>query len=123
MNVDTKERSTNVNSTLKMYGPAVLASALALTMTIGCSTKNYVKSQTGPLIQQTNDLDAKTAQDHRNIVDTDQRAQAGISKAQAAADQADQHAQSAGQAAQQANGAATEAVNRVDTLQGVIANL
>jgi len=123
MNVDTNERSTNVNSTLKMYGPAVLASALALTMTIGCSTKNYVKSQTGPLIQQTNDLDAKTAQDHRNITDTDQRAQAGISKAQAAADQADQHAQSAGQAAQQANGAATEAVNRVDTLQGVIANL
>src|SRR6185503_3840247 len=108
---------------IKAFGPAVLASALALTMTIGCSTKNYVKSQTGPLIQQTNELDAKTAQDHRNITDTDQRAQAGISKAQSAADQADQHAQAAGQSADQANSAAQEAVNRVDTLQGVIANL
>jgi outer membrane protein OmpA-like peptidoglycan-associated protein len=124
MNVDTNERSFNLMvPSIKAYGPAVLASALALTMTIGCSTKNYVKSQTGPLIQQTNELDAKTAQDHRNIQDTDQRAQAGITKAQSAADQADQHAQAAGQSAEQANGAATEAVNRVDTLQGVIANL
>jgi OOP family OmpA-OmpF porin len=36
----------------------------------------------GPLIQQTNELDAKTAQDHRDITDTDQRAQAGISPVQ-----------------------------------------
>ena len=123
MNVDRNEGSKTMNFGTKAYGSALVASALALTMTIGCSTKNYVKSQTGPLIQQTNDLDAKTAQDHRNIVDTDQRAQAGITKAQSAADQADQHAQAAGQSAEQANGAATEAVNRVDTLQGVIANL
>jgi outer membrane protein OmpA-like peptidoglycan-associated protein len=123
MNVDMNERSSNMVLSIRTYGAAVLASALALTMTIGCSTKNYVKSQTGPLIQQTNDLDAKTAQDHRNITDTDQRAQAGITKAQSAADQADQHAQAAGQSAEQANGTATEAVNRVDTLQGVIANL
>ena len=109
--------------TLKAYAPAALASALAITLTLGCSTKNYVRSQTGPLIQQTNELDAKTAQDHRNIQDTDQRAQAGIAKAQSAADQADQHAQAAGQSANQANQAAQEAVNRVDTLQGVIANL
>lgn len=124
MNVDTNERSFHpMVPSIKAFGPAVVASALALTMTIGCSTKNYVRSQTGPLIQQTNDLDAKTAQDHRNIQDTDQRAQAGITKAQSAADQADQHAQAAGQSAEQANGAAQEAVNRVDTLQGVIANL
>lgn len=123
MNVDRNEGSTTMNLGIKTYGTALMASALALTLTVGCSTKNYVKSQTGPLIQQTNDLDAKTAQDHRNIVDTDQRAQAGISKAQAAAEQADQHAQAAGQSAEHANGAATEAVNRVDSLQGVIANL
>ena len=61
---------------------AVLASALTLILTTGCSTKNYVRSQTGPLIQQSNDLDAKTAQDHRAITDTDQRAQAGIANAQ-----------------------------------------
>ena len=58
-----------------------VASALALTLTVGCSSKNYVRSQTAPLIQQTNDLDAKTAADHRAIADTDERAQQGISGA------------------------------------------
>jgi len=104
-------------------GTAILAGALALTLTTGCSTKNYVRSQTGPLIQQTNDLDSKTAQDHRDIMDTDQRAQQGITKAQAAASAADQHAAAAGQSADAANQSAQEAVNRVDTLTGVIANL
>jgi OOP family OmpA-OmpF porin len=113
----------NETSSNRAYAAAVVASALALIFTTGCSTKNYVRSQTGPLIQQTNDLDAKTATDHRNIQDTDQRAQAGISKAQSAADSADQHAQAAGQSADTANTAANEAVNRVDTLTGVVANL
>jgi outer membrane protein OmpA-like peptidoglycan-associated protein len=102
---------------------AVLASALTLILTTGCSTKNYVRSQTGPLIQQSNDLDAKTAQDHRAITDTDQRAQAGIANAQSAANTADQHAMVAGQSADTANQSAQEAVNRVDTLSGVVANL
>lgn len=101
----------------------LLASALIVSLTVGCSTKNYVRSQTAPIIQQTNDLDAKTATDHRNIVDTDQRAQAGIAKAQGAADTADQHALAAGQAADAANHSAQEAYNRVDTLTGVVANL
>ena len=113
----TRKSFSNIPAT------AILASALAITLATGCSTKNYVRSQTGPLIQQTNELDAKTAQDHRAIQDTDQRAQAGITQAQSAADTADQHAQAAGQSADQANQAATEAVNRVDSLQGVIANL
>ena len=113
----------NETSSNRAYAAAVVVSALALIFTTGCSTKNYVRSQTGPLIQQTNDLDAKTATDHRNITDTDQRAQAGIAKAQSAADSADQHAQAASQSADQANQAAQEAVNRVDTLTGVVANL
>jgi len=107
----------------KIYCAAVVAGALALVLTTGCSTKNYVRSQTGPLIQQTNDLDAKTAQDHRAITDTDQRAQAGIATAQSAAAAADQHAQVAGQSADTANQSAQEAVNRVDSLSGVVANL
>jgi outer membrane protein OmpA-like peptidoglycan-associated protein len=107
----------------RAYVAGVIASALALLLTTGCSTKNYVKSQTGPLIQQTNDLDSKTAQDHRDITDTDARAQAGIAKAQTAASAADEHAQAAGQSANTAQQSAQEAVNRVDTLTGVIANL
>jgi outer membrane protein OmpA-like peptidoglycan-associated protein len=96
---------------------------MALLLTTGCSTKNYVRSQTGPLIQQTNELDSKTAQDHRDITDTDQRAQAGIANAQSAASTADQHAQAAGQSADTATQAAQDAVNHVDTLTGVVANL
>ena len=101
----------------------VFASVLIITLTVGCSSKNYVRSQTAPLIQQTNDLDAKTATDHRNIMDTDQRAQTGIAKAQSAADAADQHAMAAGQSADAANKSAQEAYNRVDSLAGVVANL
>lgn len=89
----------------------------------GCASKNYVRSQTGPLVQQTNDLDAKTASDHRAIGDTDERAQKGIAGAQASADAAGQHADAAGQAAGTAGQNAQDAYNRVDTLSGVVANL
>jgi OmpA-OmpF porin, OOP family len=82
-----------------------------------------VRSQTTPLIQQTNDLDAKTASDHRSILDTDERAQKGIAGAQGAADAAGQHADAAGQSANSANQNAQEAVNRVDSLAGVVAGL
>src|SRR6185437_230327 len=78
---------------------------------------------TAPIVQQTNELDAKTAADHRNILDTDERAQRGIAGAQSAADTANQHAVAAGQSADTANQAAQEAYNRVDTLTGVVANL
>ncbi len=101
----------------------VVASALAITFTVGCSSKNYVRSQTTPLIQQTNELDTKTAADHRAIVDTDERAKTGIAGAQSAADTADQHALAAGKSADAANKAAQDAYNRVDTLNGVVANL
>jgi OOP family OmpA-OmpF porin len=101
----------------------LVASAITIALTTGCSTKNYVRTQTGPLIQQTNDLDAKTASNHRAITDTDQRAQAGIANAQGAAANADQHALAAGQSADSANQSANEAVNRVDSLAGVVANL
>ena len=89
----------------------------------GCSSKKYVRAQTAPIVQQTNQLDANTAQDHRTIVDTDERATKGIAGAQSAADTAGQHADAAGQAADAAGKNAKEAYNRVDTLTGVIANL
>lgn len=102
---------------------AALAGAFLLTFTVGCSSKNYIRSQTAPMIQQTNNLDAKTASDHRTILDTDDRAKKGITSAQGAADTADQHAMAAGQSADAAGRSAQEAYNRVDTLNGVITNL
>ena len=103
--------------------PTIGLSALALTGVVGCSSKNYVRSQTAPIVQQTNDLDTKTAADHRAIVDTDERAQKGIAGAMTAANGADQHAVAAGQSADAADRSAQEAYNRVDTLSGVVANL
>ncbi len=106
-------------------GPAALLTlgSAALLMNLGCSSKNYVRSQTTPIIQQTNDLDAKTAADHRAIQDTDERSQKGISGAMDAANAADQHAGAAGTSADAAGRSAREAYNRVDSLSGVVANL
>src|ERR1700727_515160 len=117
-------RSTTPHNTqIKSACTVALASAFVIVFTVGCSTKNYVRSQTTPIIQQTNQLDSKTAADHRDIVDTDERAKTGIAGAQSAANTADQHALAAGQSADTANHSAQEAYNRVDSLTGVVANL
>ena len=115
--------TVNNNKKIKSACTVALASAFVIVFTVGCSTKNYVRSQTTPIIQQTNELDTKTAADHRYIVDTDERAKAGIANAQSAANTADQHAVAAGQSADAANKSAQEAYNRVDSLSGVVANL
>jgi OmpA-OmpF porin, OOP family len=115
--------TTPRNTKIKSACTLALASAFVIASTVGCSTKNYVRSQTTPIINQTNDLDTKTAADHRNIQDTDERAKTGIAGAQSAANTADQHALAAGQSADAANHSAQEAYNRVDSLSGVVANL
>jgi len=89
----------------------------------GCATKNYVKNQTAPIIDQTNELNDKTAANNRAIHDTDERATAGITKAQGAADSATQNAQTAQQAAGTAETAANDAVHRADSLASVVAGL
>ena len=110
----------NCNTSLRF---AALFGAGALLLVSGCSTKNYVRSQTAPVIQKTNELDDATATNNRNIKDVDQRAQAGISQAQQSADAASQKAQAAGQSATQAQQQAQEAVNRADSLASVVSNL
>ena len=103
--------------------PMLAAAVLALTLTSGCSSKNYVKSQTAPLIQHTNELDDQTAKNNRNLQDLNERTTSGISKAQQAADAAQQNAQSANDASTAAQKNAQEAVNRADTLASVVSNL
>jgi len=115
--------SSKYDTKLKSACTVAVASAFIIVLTVGCSSKNYVRSQTTPIIQQTNDLDTKTAADHRAIQETDDRAKTGIAGAQSAAATADQHAIAAGQSADAANKSAQEAYNRVDSLSGVIANL
>ena len=91
--------------------------------TVGCASKNYVRQQTTPLINKTNELDDMTAKNSRDIKDADARAQAGIQQAQAKAAEVDQKALAAGQQASQAQTLADNAVHRVDTLQNAVANL
>jgi OmpA-OmpF porin, OOP family len=97
--------------------------AIALAGLSGCATKNYVRNQTAPIIDHTNELNDKTAANNRAIHDTDERAQAGITKAQGAADSATQNAQGAQKAAGDATTAANDAVHRADSLASVVAGL
>jgi len=97
--------------------------AIALAGLSGCATKNYVRNQTAPIIDHTNELNDKTAANNRAIHDTDERAQAGITKAQGAADSATQNAQGAQKSAGDATTAANDAVHRADSLASVVANL
>ncbi len=97
--------------------------ALSAAATVGCTTKNYVRQQTTPIINKTNELDDLTAKNSKDIKDVDSRAQAGIQAVQAKAADVDQKAQAAGQQATQAQALADNATRRVDTLQSTVANL
>jgi len=99
----------------------LLASSMAAT--VGCASKNYVKQQTTPLINKTNELDDLTAKNSRDIKDVDSRAQAGIQQVQAKAAEVDQKAQAAGQNAVSAQQLADAATQRVGVLTNTVVNL
>lgn len=109
--------------TMQRFGFVVTAAAMTVFGISGCATKNYVRSQTAPLVEHTGQLDQKTAQNNREIQDVDQRAQAGIKQAQGSADQATQNAQQATQQANAAQSAANDVVQRADSLDAVVKGL
>jgi OOP family OmpA-OmpF porin len=100
-----------------------LTLAAALAASIGCTTKTYVRQQTTPLINKTNELDDMTAKNSKDIKDVDQRAQAGIQDVQTKAAAADQKALAAGSDADKAQMAANTATQRVDMLTNTVINL
>ena len=100
-----------------------LATGLVVAGVTGCATKNYVRNETAPLIDHTNQLDDKTAANNRQIHDVDDRTQAGIKQAQGTADTAYQNAQNADKAAGDADSDANLAVHRADTLDSVVKGL
>ena len=108
---------------MKTSNGLLIAAAVALVGVTGCASKNYVKSQTAPMIEHTNQLDQKTAENNRNPHDVDDRATAGIKQAQTAAEAAAQNAQNAGKAAGDATTAANDAVHRADSLDSVVKGL
>ena len=108
---------------MKTSNGLFIAAAVVLVGVTGCTTKNYVKSQTAPIVQHADQLDQQTAENNRKLKDLDQRATAGIQQAQNSADQANQNAQTAGKAAGDANVAANDAVHRADSLDSVVKGL
>jgi len=101
----------------------VICLAASMAATVGCSSKNYVKQQTTPLINKTNELDDLTAKNNRDIKDGDARALAGIQAGNAKTTEVDQKAQTAGQNAASAQQMADAANNRVGLLTNTVANL
>jgi outer membrane protein OmpA-like peptidoglycan-associated protein len=116
----TKEQNKMRSNRLEVLGLAVSLAALGAT---GCATKNYVKTQTAPLVEHTDQLDAKTSANNQQIHKVDDNAQSGIKQAQSAADSANQNAQSATTAAAKAQTAAVDVVHRADTLDSVVRGL
>jgi outer membrane protein OmpA-like peptidoglycan-associated protein len=109
--------------TIHRFGYVLTAAALTLFGLTGCATKNYVRQQTQPLIDHTDQLGQKTADNNRTIHDVDDRAQAGIKQAQGTADTANQNAQNASQAANAADMAANDVAHRADSLDSVVKGL
>ncbi len=102
---------------------AVLLAGCGLMFSAGCTTKNYVRQQTQPIIDKTNTLDELTAKNTRDIKDVDTRAQEGIQNVNAKVSDVDQKALAAGTRADQAQTTATQASNRIDALSTQVANL
>ncbi len=101
----------------------VIFLAVSLVATVGCASKNYVKQQTTPLINKTNELDDLTAKNSKDIKDVDARVQSGLAAVNAKTDAADQKALAAGQTASSAQQTADAANGRVNVLTNTVANL
>jgi OOP family OmpA-OmpF porin len=101
----------------------VICLAASMVATVGCSSKNYVKSQTTPLINKTNELDDLTAKNTRDIKDVDQRATAAIQAVNTKTAEVEQKTQTAAQNATQAQQMADAANGRVGVLTNTVANL
>ncbi len=85
--------------------------------------KKWVNRQTGPIKDQVNELDQLQAKNANDIKDVDTRSQAGIKNAMNAANTADQHAQDAATRANSANQLASNASTRTDALGNTVGNL
>jgi OmpA-OmpF porin, OOP family len=114
---------TSLSTTGLMKPGFVICLAASMIATVGCSSKNYVKQQTTPLINKTNELDDLTAKNTRDIKDVDARVQAGLAAVNAKTAEADQKAQTAGQNAASAQQMADAANSRVGVLTNTVANL
>ena len=101
----------------------IVLSGASLLFSVGCTTKNYVRKQTEPIIDKTNSLDELTAKNTRDVRDVDTRAQQGIQGVNQKTAEADQKAGDARTRADQAQTLASQAGSRVENLSKQVANL
>jgi outer membrane protein OmpA-like peptidoglycan-associated protein len=85
--------------------------------------KKWVNRQVDPVKDRVNELDQLQAKNANDIKDVDARSQAGIKNAMNAANTADQHAQDAANRANTANQMASNASTRTDALGNTVGNL
>ncbi len=85
--------------------------------------KKWVNRQTAPIKDQVNELDQLQAKNANDIRDVDSRSQAGIKNAMNSANTADQHAQDAANRANSAQTLASNASTRTDSLGHTVGNL
>jgi outer membrane protein OmpA-like peptidoglycan-associated protein len=85
--------------------------------------KKWVNRQVSPVRDQVNELDQLQAKNANDIKDVDSRAQSGIHNAMNAANTADQHAQDAANRANAAQTLASNASGRTDALNTTVGNL
>jgi outer membrane protein OmpA-like peptidoglycan-associated protein len=85
--------------------------------------KKWVNRQTAPIKDQVNELDQLQAKNANDIRDVDSRSQAGIKNALNTANTADQHAQDAANRANSAQTLAGNASSRTDALGNTVGNL
>jgi outer membrane protein OmpA-like peptidoglycan-associated protein len=85
--------------------------------------KKWVNRQVTPIKDQVNELDQLQAKNANDIRDVDSRSQAGIKNAMNAASTADQHAQDAANRANSAQTLAGNASTRTDALGHTVGNL
>ncbi|MGH7442953.1 MAG: OmpA family protein, partial [bacterium] len=102
-----------------------LLGGMAVTLLVAgaCTTKNYVRQQTTPLINHVNQLDQETAKNSNDLRQVNQQTQAGLQQANAASQAALQHAQQVQSQAQQVNQQLQQTSTRVTALDSTVANL
>ncbi len=101
----------------------VICLAASMVATVGCASKNYVKQETTPLINKTNELDDLTAKNTKDIKDVDARVQTGLAAVNTKTAEVEQKAETAGQNAASAQQMADAANSRVGLLTNTVANL
>ncbi len=101
----------------------LIAAAIAVVGVTGCTTKNYVKSQTAPIIDHTNQLEQKTAITTAHCTRWTSAQRRASNKLSALPIPRRQNAQNATKAAGDADTAANDAVHRADSLDSVVKGL